>query len=272
MKRTLNPDLVRAMKRLRLGPLVDTLPERLALSEASALPLDELLLMLLTDEITRRDGSAAARRAERADLDRDMVLERWDKSSTVQFDRRVYSELCTLRFLEARRNIAFLGPVGVGKTFLASAIGHLACRGAFSVRFVRADVLLRELRQSRMDNSREAVMTELCTVDLLIIDDFALDPLAREESRDMYEIFVERNARFSTIVTSNRDTSEWLATFDDPLLAQSAIDRFRNNAYDVVIEGESYRPRLKPKIEVEIPPPAAPVVKRPGGPRRSRRS
>ncbi|MCL2448771.1 MAG: ATP-binding protein [Polyangiaceae bacterium] len=74
-------------------------------------------------------------------------------------------------------------------------------------------------------------------------------------------LFVERNARAATIVTSNRDTSEWLAVFDDTLLAQSAVDRFKNNAYDLIIDGESYRARLKPTVDADPPPPAAPVQK-----------
>jgi DNA replication protein DnaC len=82
-------------------------------------------------------------------------------------------------------------------------------------------------------------MTQLTTFDVLFIDDFALEPMTREESRDVYQLFVERNARFSTVVTSNRDTSEWIATFDDALLAQSAVDRFKNNAIDLVVDGES---------------------------------
>jgi DNA replication protein DnaC len=187
----------------------------------------------------------------------------------VHFDRRLLQELVTLRFLEARRNVVVLGPVGVGKTFLANALGHLACRAGFHVRHERADALLRKLRQSRMDNSREALMTELCTIDLLIIDDFALEPMTRDESRDVYQLFVERNARASTVVTSNRDTAEWLAVFDDTLLAQSAVDRFKNNAFDLVIDGESYRARLKPQLEVESAAPAAPVQKRATGRRRN---
>src|SRR5882757_5236322 len=121
------------------------------------------------------------------------------------------------------RNVVILGPVGVGKTFLSCALGHLACHASFRVRLVRADALLRMLRQSRLDNSRDALMIELCTIDLLIIDDFALEPMSREESRNVYQLFVERNARVSTIVTSNRDTAEWIAAFDDALLAQSAV-------------------------------------------------
>lgn len=139
------------------------------------------------------------------------------------------------------------------------------------VRVHRADELLRLLRQSRMDHSRDALMSVLTTIDLLIMDDFALEPMTRDESRDVYQLFVERNARLPTIITSNRDTAEWLAMFDDTLLAQSAVDRFKNNAFDVVIDGEFYRPRLKPSID-NAPPPAAPVVKshNPGRRRRSR--
>jgi DNA replication protein DnaC len=115
-------------------------------------------------------------------------------------------------------------------------------------------------------------MTQLATVDVLIIDDFALEPMTRDESRDIYQLFVERNARSSTIVTSNRDTAEWIATFDDALLAQSAVDRFKNNAFDLVVDGESYRPRLKPDIEKLGPPPSAPAKKPPVNPRSKAKS
>jgi DNA replication protein DnaC len=259
--KTLSPELKHAMKELRLGQLLPTLAERIALAEKNELPVEDFLLGLFTDEIERRRSASASRRADSAGLDPDMVFDRWDKSSKVIFDRRVLQELTSLRFVEAQRNVVVLGPVGVGKTFVANALGHVACRSAFNVRMHRVDALLRLLKQSRLDNSRDAVMTELCTVDLLIIDDFALEPMTRDESRDIYQLFVERTGRAATIITSNRDTADWLAVFDDALLGQGAVDRFKNNAYDFVIDGESYRPRLKPSIEKDGPPPAAPVTK-----------
>lgn len=257
----LDPDLCAALKKLKLGQLIDTLPERLTLARKSKMTTEELLLLVLRDEIDRRESTATARRARNAGLEPDMVLERWDETAKVTFDRRVLDELVCLRFIEARRNVVILGPVGVGKTFLASALGHIACRHRFLVHFTRADDMLRRLKQSRLDNSREALMTDLATVDLLIIDDFALEPMTRDESRDIYQLFVERNGRAATVITSNRDTSEWIATFDDVLLAQSAVDRLVNNAYDLVVEGESYRTRLKPKITGDERPPATPIVK-----------
>jgi len=267
MTTTISPELVAALKRLRLGRILDSLPERITLAERDGTPFQDLMLALLVDEIGRRQNNAALMRARDAGIDPDMVFERWDKTAKVGYDKRVLQELTSLRFIEAKRNAVVLGPVGVGKTFVACALGHLACRAGFSVRFERGDGMLRRLKQSRMDNSRDAVMTELTTIDLLIIDDFALEPMTREESRDVYQLFVERNGRFPTIVTSNRDTAEWLSAFDDTLLAQSAVDRFKNNAYDLVIDGESYRARLKPKIE-DAPPPSAPVTKSPNPGRR----
>lgn len=269
---TLSPELVAALKRLRLGRIAASLPERLVLADKQETSFDDLLLMLLTDEIARRDNAATDNRAAQAGLDPEMRLEQWDKTSKVKFDKRVLSELVSLRFLEAHRHVCVLGPVGVGKTFVATALGHLACRHGYNVKFARADETLRRLRQSRFDNSRDAEMIALTTVDLLILDDFGLEPMSKEESKDVYQLFLERTGRGSMIVTSNRDTAEWLAMFDDVLLAQSAVDRFKNAAYDFVIEGESYRARLKPTIETSGPPPEAPAMKQKVHPRaRARR-
>jgi DNA replication protein DnaC len=259
--KALSHELVQVMKDLRLGQILPTLADRIGLAEKNELPLQDFLLGLFSDEVERRRDTSTARRAHDAGLDPDMVIERWDKTAKVTYDRRVLQELVSLRFVEAQRNVVVLGPVGVGKTFIANALGHVACRSGFNVMLHRGDDLLRLLRQSRLDNSREVLMTELCTVDLLIIDDFALEPMTRDESRDVYQLFVERTGKAATIITSNRDTADWLAVFDDPLLGQGAVDRFKNNAYDLVVDGESYRSRLKPSIDKDGPPPAAPVTK-----------
>jgi DNA replication protein DnaC len=268
---TLNPELVTALKRLRLGRIAKTLPERIVLAEKQEMSFDDLLLLVLSDEVTRRDSAAADLRAHDAGLDSAMRLELWDKTAKVTFDKRLLAELTSLRFLEMHRHVVVLGPVGVGKTFVSQALGHIACRHGYHVRFTRADEMLRRLRQSRFDNSRDTEMIALTSVDLLIVDDFALEPMSKEESRDVYQLSLERTTRASMIVTSNRDTAEWLAMFDDVLLAQSAVDRFKNAAYDFVVEGESYRPRLKPTLDAADPPPPSPAPKPKLHPRARRR-
>lgn len=240
-------DLKTTLRRLRLGPMLDTLPERLTLARQQKMPHQDFLLLVLADEVSRRDSVGATLRAQRARLDPALQLEAWDPTATVTFDRELLNELVTLRFLEAHRHVTVVGPVGVGKTFLTHALGHIACRRGFSVLALRADRMLKTLKHARLDNSHEVELRKLIAVDLLIIDDFALDTMDAEESRDSHEVLTERDRSGSIIVTSNRGPDEWLATFADPVRAQSAIDRFTSNAYDLIIEGESYRGRLKPQ-------------------------
>jgi DNA replication protein DnaC len=187
-------------------------------------------------------------RAQKAGLDPAMRLEAWDETAKVTFDRALFNELVSLRFLDAHQHVAIVGPVGVGKTFLSHALGHLACRRGASVLAVRTDRMLKTLKHTRLDNSYEAGLRRLLAVDLLIVDDFGLDAMDHTESRDAYDLITERHRAGSIVVTSNRGPDEWLATFADPVRAQSAIDRFTNNSYDLVIEGESYRPRMKPQL------------------------
>jgi DNA replication protein DnaC len=121
--------------------------------------------------------------------------------------------------------------------------------------------MLRRVRQSRFDNSRDAVIAVLTSTELLIIDDFTLEPMTCEP-RDVCQLLVERSGRESTVVTRNRDTANWRAAFDDDQLPQSTVDRFLHNAHDLVIEGESYRPGLKPDLHDDEPPPNTPNMKR----------
>jgi DNA replication protein DnaC len=245
---SISPDLQASLRRLRLSGLTHTLPERLALAKEQNIPYQDFLVLLFCDEASRRDRQATTLRGQRAHLDFSMQLEAWDHTAKVTYDKMLWNDLVSLRFIENHAHLAIVGPVGVGKTFLAHALGHIACRRAYSVLALRADQMLKNLRHARLDNSYEAELHKLMTVNLLIIDDFGLDKMNPDESRDAYEIFTERHRKGSIIVTSNRGPDEWIATFSDPMRAQSAIDRFSGNSYELVIEGESYRSRQKPSL------------------------
>lgn len=244
----LSLELRAALRRLKLSPMSATLPERLKLARERALAYQDFLELILAEECERRNQLAVSLRAQKARLDPALHLEAWDETAKVTLDRQLLAELASLRFVEAHHNVLILGPVGVGKTHLASGLGHVACRRGYSVLFVRTEGLLKQLRACRLDHTVEREMRRLIAVDLLVLDDFGLDALDPTESRDIYEILLERHQRRSTVVTSNRAPDEWLATMSDPLRAQSVIDRLTNAAYELVLDGESYRRRQKPKL------------------------
>jgi DNA replication protein DnaC len=255
---TVTPELKALLRRVKLGRCLDTLPERLALASTGGMGHAEFLELVLADEVTRRENTSAERRARVAGLDPIMTLDRWDDTAKITYDRATWNELCSLRFVDAGHNAVIMGPVGVGKTFLATALGHAAIRRRISVHFERCDRLLKRLRASRLDNSHEVEIRKLLRVDLLIIDDFALQPMDSIDTADIYELIVERHRAASTVITSNREPVEWLGLMADPLLAQSAIDRLQSAAHELVLDGESYRQRQKPTVTDSLDDPSTP--------------
>lgn len=242
----IKPSLKTVLKRLRLSGILPMLPDRVAYAKSTKLPVTDFLELILQDEIDRREQNNLQLRLKRASFSEEQTLEGFDWDAPITFDRDRVRDLFGLGFLERREDILLLGPVGVGKTFIASALGHAACRAGRKVLFIRADKMLHELRQSRGDHSHEKALQRFLAPDLLIIDDFGLRRLDSQQSSDVYEVIIERHQRSSTILTSNRTVEEWVVLFDDPILAQSALDRLAHNAHQVVIEGESYRKRQSP--------------------------
>jgi DNA replication protein DnaC len=261
---TISADLRQVLRALKLSAICDTLPERVALATASHMAYQEFLTVVLADEVERRDRAGAASRARAARLDATMVLEAWDDTTESVFDRQLWSELTTLRFVDDVRDLCIAGPVGVGKTFMASALGHIAVRRHYSVLMVRADQALKRLRASRIDGTHDGELRRLIRPDLLLIDDFCLQAMDPTDTADIYDVIVERHRRASTVVTTNREPpGEWLAAMADPLLAQSAVDRLLSNAWQLVVEGPSYRTRQRPgRPATENPPPPPPSRRR----------
>jgi DNA replication protein DnaC len=242
----ISPDLKRHLRTLKLGQLMATLPERLTLARQNNLPHADFLELLLSDEVTRRENGSAARRAHAAGLDPQMRTDTWDPTAAVRYDQQLWNELVTLRFAEAAHGALILGPVGVGKTHLATALGHIAVRRRLTVHMTRADHMFKRLKAARLDNTTEAEHRRLTAVNVLILDEFALQPLDETATTDFYELTVARHRKNATIVTSNRSPDEWLPLMHDQLLAQSAVDRLTSASHELIIEGDSYRRRQRP--------------------------
>ena len=208
----------------------------------------DFLELLLSDEVTRRENGSAARRARAAGLDPAMRLEAWDPPPPSATTSSSGTSWPRLRFADAGHGALILGPVGVGKTHLATALGHIAVRRRLTVTMARADQLFKKLKAARLDNTTEAEHRRLAAVSVLIIDDFALQPLDETATADFYELVVARHRKNPTIVTSNRTPDEWVTLMSDPLLAQSAVDRLASTCHELIVEGESYRRRQRPAM------------------------
>lgn len=240
------PDLVRRLKRLRLGGLLPALPDRASHARQAKLSPLEFLELLLQDEIDRRDSQGLARRIEAAGFAEVVTYEQLVWDTPVSYDRARVRDLFALHWLAAKENVVFTGPVGVGKSWFGQALGHSACRAGHRVRYITVAKLLHALHASRADNSFERELRGWLAWDLLILDDFGLRKLTAQQSSDLYDVMVERDRRAATVIASNRAVEEWVALFDDPILANSALDRFAHRAHQIVMEGPSLRAARAP--------------------------
>ena len=239
-------ELTPLLKQLRLGQMAATLPERIALARREQLDYASFLEIILSDEVNRRVHRRTELRLKGAGFEEICRLEDFDWSASINLDRRLLDAAFSLEFLDKHEHVLLVGPAGVGKSFLAQALGYAAVRAGYTVRFAHADGFFRALAQARVDNSVDRAFRSFLTSDLLILDDLGLHGLTAQQSADLYELILNRHRASSFVITSNRAVDEWLGLFDDPVLGNSALDRLANASYQIVIQGDSYRERLSP--------------------------
>ena len=239
-------DLTPLLKQLRLGQMAATLPERIALARREQLDYASFLEIIFSDEVNRRAHRRIEVRLNGAGFQETCRLEDFDWTASITMDRRLLDAAFSLEFLDKHEHVLLVGPAGVGKSFLAQALGYSAVRAGHTVRFSHADDFFKAMAQARVDNSLDRAFRSFITPDLLILDDLGLHRLTAQQSADLYDLILNRHRASSFVITSNRAVEEWLSLFDDPILGNSALDRLANASYQIVIEGSSYRERLSP--------------------------
>lgn len=249
------PSLTPPLKQLRLSGILAMLEVRHQQAIAEKWSYTEFLERLLPDEVERRQQKQLAVRLRRAAFQADKTLERFDFSFNPQLNRQQIMDLATCQFVARKEPVLICGPSGVGKSHLAQALGHAACRRGYDVIYLNATRMVQHLNGGRADGSYERRLQGYIRPDLLILDDFGLKPLRPPATEDFYDVINERYEKGATLVTSNRALEEWPQLFGDPLLASAGLDRLFHNAHALIITGPSFRTRGR--LREGAAPPAA---------------
>jgi DNA replication protein DnaC len=247
------------LRQLGLSGMLDTLDARLAEARAGTLGHAEFLQVLCEDELARRDAGKITRRIRAARFPAaDATLESFDFGYNPKLPAAQIRDLARLEFIAAGEGVLAYGPVGVGKSHLAAALGHQACRRGHDVTFTTCSRLLAHLAGGHADRSFETRVRKLAKTAVLICDDFAMREFTAAQADDLYELLTERvgHPGRSLILTSNRSPSDWYPLFPNAVVGESILDRVLNTSHHLLLDGKSYRPRRRPGQRQ--PGPAAP--------------
>jgi DNA replication protein DnaC len=231
------------LQALRLHGMAKALSEQLPLPEISALSFEERFGLLVDRELTEREARRLTTRLRQAKLRQTACCEDLDYRQPRGLDKALVTSLATCQWVRDHRNVLITGPTGVGKTWIACALGQQACRDGWTTLYLRLPRLLPDLLLAKGDGRYPKLMTTLAKTELLILDDWGLAALSDENRRDLLELLEDRHERRATMVTSQLPVEHWHEALGDPTLADAILDRLVHNAYKIALHGDSLRKR-----------------------------
>lgn len=237
------------LKTLKLSGLLENLELRLLEAQQNQLTYAEFLSLIFSDEMETRNMRKLQRLLQHAGLGSEKTMETFDFSFNPSINAAYIRELATCRFIEKGEGIFFIGPTGTGKTHLAKALCHQACRKHFTTAFYPFHKFFNEMSKAELKNQLTQLIKKLITIDLLVIDDFGFKKIDQQSAEYLYAIVDARHAVKSIILTSNRAITDWAAIFPDPLMANAILDRLAHHSHQIVMKGESYRKKFIPKFQ-----------------------
>lgn len=238
----LNEHTLGQLRTLRLDGLIQALSDQASTTAAAGLNFQDRLAMLIQREIDWRDGKRLARLLKAARLKvSSACVEDIDWRGSRGLDRQLITQLTSCDWLRHGHNVLITGATGVGKTWLACALGQQAARSGFTVLYMRAPRMLEELRVAHGDGSFTRRLAQLARTDLLVIDDFAIAPISASERNDLLELLDDRVGSKATLITSQLPVNSWHEWLNDPTLADAILDRIVHSAHKIGLKGESMR-------------------------------